>query len=136
MNSRFEQTFSRWCGSPELRRLAGDPGPLELGGLPAPAQAFVLAALARIDAKRTFLALAPKVKAQEEMANDLEAWGVPFLFFPQIDSPVGETLPDPESSAERLAALARLGGGFTGAVLTTERALEQPLPRPDVLQER
>ena len=25
MSSRFEQTFSRWCGSPELRRLAGNP---------------------------------------------------------------------------------------------------------------
>src|SRR6201999_2969134 len=117
MSSRFEQTFSRWCGSPELRRLAGAPGPLGLGSLPAPAQAFVLAALARIEPKRTFLAVAPKVKAQEEMANDLEAWGTPFLFFPQIDAPIHGTLPAPESSAERLAALARLGGGFTGAVL-------------------
>src|ERR1700677_4821665 len=108
MSSRFEQTFSRWCGSPELRRLAGDPSPLELGALPAPAQAFVLAALARINPKRTFLAITPKVKAQEEMANDLEAWGAPFLFFPQIDAPMAGSLPDPESSAERLSALARL----------------------------
>src|ERR1700744_4523382 len=131
MNSRFEQTFSRWCGSPELRRLAGDPGPLELGGLPAPAQAFVLAALARINPKRAFLAVTPRVKAQEEMANDLEAWGAPFLFFPQIDAPMEGTLPAPESSAERLAALTRLGSGFSGVVLTTERALEQPLPRPE-----
>jgi len=134
MSSRFEQTFSRWCGSPELRRLAGEPGPLELGALPAPAQAFVLAALVRINPKGTFLATTPKVKAQEEMANDLEAWGAPFLFFPQIDAPMAGTLPDPESSAERLAALSRLGGGFTGAVLVTERALEQPLPKPAVLK--
>ena len=136
MSSRFEQTFSRWCDSPELRRLAGEPGPLELGALPASAQAFVLAALARINPKRTFLAVTPKVKAQEEMANDLEAWGTPFLFFPQIDAPMAGTLPDPESSAERLSALARLGGGFAGAVLVTERALEQPLPKPDVLKQQ
>ncbi|HEX4138848.1 MAG TPA: transcription-repair coupling factor [Candidatus Methylacidiphilales bacterium] len=136
MSSRFEQTFSRWCGSPELRRLADEPGPIELGSLPAPAQAFVLAALARISPKQTFLAVTPKVKAQEEMANDLEAWGAPFLFFPQIDAPMAETLPDPESSAERLAALTRLGSGFAGVVLATERALEQPLPRPEVLRDQ
>jgi hypothetical protein len=86
MSSRFEQIFSRWSDSPELRRLSGEAGPIELGHLPAPAQAFVLAALARIKPKQAFLAVTPKVKAQEEMANDLEAWGAPFLFFPQIDA--------------------------------------------------
>jgi transcription-repair coupling factor (superfamily II helicase) len=134
MSSRFEQMFSRWTAAPDLQKLAGQAGPLALGELPAPAQAFVLAALARLQPKRTFLAIAPRVKAQEEMANDLEAWGAPFLFFPQIDTPAAETLPDPESSAERLAALTKLTSGFSGVVPATARALEQPLPRPEVLK--
>jgi transcription-repair coupling factor (superfamily II helicase) len=134
MSSRFEQTFSRWIASPELQKLASDPGRLALGHLPASAQAFVLAALARLRPKQTFLAVTPRVKAQEEMANDLEAWGAPFLFFPQIETPTAETLPDPEASAERLASLAKLSSGFTGIVLATERAQEQTLPLPDVLK--
>jgi transcription-repair coupling factor (superfamily II helicase) len=134
MSSRFEQTFSRWIGSPELRKAASQPGPLAFGQMPASAQAFVLAALARLDPRQTFLAVTPRVKAQEEMANDLEAWGAPFLFFPQIETPSAETLPDPESSAERLAALGKLTAGFAGVVLATERAQEQPLPQPDALK--
>jgi transcription-repair coupling factor (superfamily II helicase) len=134
MSSRFDQTFSRWMGSPEWQKVASDPGPLAFGHLPASAQAFVLAALARLNPKQTYLAVTPRVKAQEEMANDLEAWGAPFLFFPQIESPTAETLPDPETSAERLAALGKLSSGFAGIVLATERAQEQPLPPPDVLK--
>ncbi len=112
------------------------PAPLALGHLPASAQAFVLAALTRHDSQRTFLALAPGVKAQEELANDLEAWGVSHLFFPQVEVPTPETLPDPEASAERLGALNRLAGGFAGVVLTTPRALEQSLPPLEVLREQ
>ncbi len=119
----------------ELRRLAAAPA-IALGHLPAPAQAFVLAALARQAPERVFLAIASGVKAQEELASDLEAWGAPHLFLPQVESPTAETVPDPESSAERLAALGRLAGGFTGVVLATARACDQPLPRPDVLRAR
>ncbi|MEJ0000535.1 MAG: hypothetical protein WDO13_16075 [Verrucomicrobiota bacterium] len=97
----------------------------------------MLAALARIHPKRTLLALAPKVKTQEELANDLEAWGAPFLFFPQVEAAAAGALPDPETSAERLAALGKLAGGFAGVVLATERARrDQPLPAPEVLKSR
>jgi transcription-repair coupling factor (superfamily II helicase) len=134
MSSRFEQTFSRWMDAPALRQAATGAGPLELGHLPASAQAFVLAAMARANPKQTFLALTPRVKAQEELANDLEAWSAPHLFFPQVESPTAETLPDPDASAERLAALGKLSGGFAGVVLATERAEEQPLPTPEILR--
>jgi transcription-repair coupling factor (superfamily II helicase) len=134
MSSRFEQTLSRWIDAPALRDAVDGPGPLSLGHLPASAQAFVLAGAARLHPKRTFLALATRVKEQEELANDLEAWNAPHLFFPQVESPTAETLPDPETSAERLAALGRLSTGFAGVVLATDRAQEQPLPRPDVLR--
>jgi transcription-repair coupling factor (superfamily II helicase) len=122
--------------SAALKEIAGSPGTLSLGHLPAPAQAFVLAALARHAPKQIFLALAPGVKAQEELANDLEAWAAPHLFFPQIEAPTAETLPDPEASAERLSALNRLGSGFAGVVTATARAGEQALPKPGVLREQ
>ncbi len=134
MSSSIEKIFARWMDAPALRELARQAGPLPLGQLPAPAQAFVLAALARLAPKRSFLALAPGVKTQEDLANDLEAWAAPYLFFPQVEAPTAETLPDPEASAERLAALTKLSAGFAGIVLTTPRALAQPLPPPDVLR--
>ena len=120
----------------ELRDLAGRGAEIELGHLPASAQAFVLAALCRHAPEKLFLALAPGVKAQEELANDLEAWGAPHLFFPQVETPTADTLPDPESSSERLAALGRLSGGFKGVVLATARAAEQIVPAPSVLRKR
>jgi transcription-repair coupling factor (superfamily II helicase) len=129
----LEKTLQRWMTPRELRGLAKTTGPLSLAELPASAQAFVLAGLARHAPKQIFLALAPGVKAQEELANDLEAWGAPYLFFPQVETPSKETLPDPESSAERLAALSKLSSGFAGVVLTTDLACGQALPPPKVL---
>ncbi len=134
MTSRFEKIFLRWMNSPALREIAAHSESLSLGHLPASAQAFVLAALARLAPKQTFLALTPGVKSQEELANDLEAWDAPHLFFPQVEAPTAETLPDPEVSAERLSALGRLASGFVGVVLATARAGGQALPRPDVLR--
>src|SRR5271170_4844057 len=134
MSSRFEKTFQHWMNSVALKEIATSREPLSLGHLPASAQAFVLAALARLAPKQTFLALAPGVKAQEELANDLEAWDAPHLFFPQVEAPTAETLADPEASAERLSALTKLSSGFTGVVLSTERASEHALPQPDTLR--
>ena len=136
MSSRFEKTLQRWMNPRLLKEIAPSPDALSLGHLPASAQAFVLAALARLDPKQIFLALTPGVKAQEELANDLEAWDAPHLFFPQIEAPTAETLPDPEASAERMSALNRLASGFAGVVLATARAGEQALPRPDALRGR
>jgi transcription-repair coupling factor (superfamily II helicase) len=134
MSSSFEKSFARWMNSAALKEIAQSPEALSLGYLPASAQAFVLAALARLAPKKVFLSLAPGVKAQEELANDLEAWAAPYLFFPQVEAPTAETLPDPEASAERLSALNRLASGFAGVVLTTGRAADQALPKPEVLR--
>jgi transcription-repair coupling factor (superfamily II helicase) len=127
-----EKIFQRWMNQGDLKALGGS-STISLGHLPASAQAFILAALARESRSRTFLALAPGVKAQEELANDLEAWAAPHLFFPQTDKPTSEALPDPEMAAERLAALSQLSSGFSGIVLATARASEQPLPQPKAL---
>jgi transcription-repair coupling factor (superfamily II helicase) len=134
MSFPFEKIFQRWMNPRALKEFDASGGSLSLGQLPASAQAFVLAGWARLHPKRIFLALAPGVKAQEELANDLEAWASPHLFFPQVEAPTAETLPDPEASAERLAALNKLAGGFAGVVLATERAAAQPLPKPEVLR--
>jgi transcription-repair coupling factor (superfamily II helicase) len=134
MSALHEKNFARWMNPRALKAFDVASGSLALGQLPASAQAFVLAALARLHPKQIFLALAPGVKVQEELANDLEAWGAPHLFFPQVEAPTAETLPDPEASAERLAALNKLSTGFMGVVLTTARAADQPLPKPDVLR--
>jgi transcription-repair coupling factor (superfamily II helicase) len=137
MSSRFESTLARWMSQRELKEMAAGASrsnPVSLGHLPASAQAFILAALARFAPKQTFLALAPGVKAQEELANDLEAWSGPQLFFPQVEKPTTETVADPEALAERLSALNKLSSGFKGIVLTTERAAEQALPLPEVLE--
>jgi len=132
----LEKIFRRWMNPRELKALSKSADAISLGHLPASAQAFVLAGLTRHAPQRTFLALAPGVKAQEELANDLEAWGAPHLFFPQVEAPTAETLPDPEVSAERLAALTKLSAGFAGIVLATARASEHPLPDPKALREQ
>jgi transcription-repair coupling factor (superfamily II helicase) len=136
MSSSVEKSVQLWMNRPELKALANGSPFISLDHLPAPAQAFVLAGLAHHAPKRTFLALAPGVKAQEELANDLEVWAAQHLFFPQIELPAAETLPDPETSAERLAALNRLIAGFTGIALTTERAAKQLLPEPGLLRKQ
>ena len=133
MSARLDEILSRWTDARELKALA-NAASIDLRHLPASAQAFVVAGLARHAPEKLFLALVPGVKAQEELASDLEAWGAPLLFVPQIDLPTAETLPDPEASAERLAALTRLAAGFRGVILATARACEQPLPKPDLLR--
>jgi transcription-repair coupling factor (superfamily II helicase) len=131
---QIEKTFQRWMKQRDLKEISLTNAPLALGHLPASAQAFVLASLTRNAPKKTFLALVPGVKAQEELANDLEAWSAPQLFIPQVEAPTAETLPDPETMAERLSALGRLATGFAGIVLATARACEQALPEPQALR--
>jgi transcription-repair coupling factor (superfamily II helicase) len=133
--SSHEKIFARWMDRGELKALGISGTSLSLGHLPLSAQAFVLASLPQQGGKQVFLALAPGVKAQEELANDLEAWSARHLFFPQVETPTAETLPDPETAAERLAALGRLAVGFAGVVLTTARACEQALPSPETLRQ-
>jgi transcription-repair coupling factor (superfamily II helicase) len=132
--SNPEKIFQRWMDQGEWKALGERGAFLSLRHLPSPAQAFVLASLSRRAEQQTFLALVSGVKAQEEMANDLEAWNARHLFFPQVETPTAETLPDPEAAAERLAALHRLTTGFSGVVLTTARACEQALPAPETLR--
>ncbi len=127
-----DQPFLRWMKPRELKALARNAGPLYLAHLPASAQAFVLAGLAQHAPGNTILALAPGIKAQEELASDLEAWGASALFFPQTEEGEG-AVPDPEAIAERLSVLGKLSSGFKGIVLSTAIAFGQSVPEPGEL---
>jgi transcription-repair coupling factor (superfamily II helicase) len=111
------------------RRRLREGSVFSLATVPAPGQAFLIAGL-RATEKKAMLIIAESVRAQEELANDLEAWGVPFLFYPETEPVVVEALPDPEMAAERMAVLGALPPGFSGVVLATETGLEQPIPNP------
>lgn len=106
-----------------------------LAGLSPSAQAFVVACAVRRAPAQPFLLVAPDVRHQEELANDLEAWGVAAAFVPEVAAPSGESLPDPDVQAERQGVLRRLGAGAVGVVLASEATLAQPLPEPRVLRE-
>jgi len=118
---------------PRLRSRLDASHLLDLSAVPPAAQAFVIAGLLR-DLNQPALITVKNVKAQEELANDLEAWNIPFLFFPQTEPISAGALPDQEMAAERLAVLDQLRPSFTGLLLATTIALNQPLPAPQDLQ--
>ncbi len=73
----------------------------------------------------------PNVKAQEILHGELAVWGQDALFLPEYEwAGFEETLPDPESAAERLAVLKEIhevqeSGGSQIVVLTAESFEEQ-----------
>ena len=122
-----------WLDDPVWKQLLPTrPEAQHLGTVPAPARAFVLAALARLHPR--ILALTPGVREQEELANDLEAWSLPHWFYPQVDAGPGQN-PDPDQAAERLALLDALSQEAGGRpVLATTAAVEQAVPAPATLR--
>src|SRR5258708_26444172 len=75
---------------------------VDLADIPAAAQAFVAAGLGHNQPGPKLITV-KSVKLQEELANDLEVWGVPFLFYPQTEPVAEGALPDQEMAGERLA---------------------------------
>ncbi len=79
-----------------------------------------------------------QVKSQEVMQSELGVWGQEALFLPEYEwAGFEESLPDPESAAERLAVLKELhemleDGGSAAIVLTVE-SLEENAPPPGSL---
>lgn len=101
-----------------------------LGGLPPAAQAFVTAGIRLRDPGRPLLLLAADVRQQEELANDLEAWGMPALFLPEPPAAEEEALPDPDARAEWWAALREMASTPAPLVLATQALMDRPLPPP------
>ena len=82
--------------------------------------------------------LCPQVKTQEVMQTELGVWGREALFLPEYEwAGFEETLPDPESAAERLAVLKELHEitrekGEAIVVITVE-SLSESAPAPGSL---
>ena len=79
-----------------------------------------------------------QVKAQEVMQTELGVWGHSAFFLPEYEwAGFEETLPDPESAAERLAVLKEIHeiqrSGEGSIVVLTDEALGEQAPPPGLL---
>jgi transcription-repair coupling factor (superfamily II helicase) len=93
------------------------------------AHPFLCAVLARMPRKRIWI-LAPNIRAQETIHNEILNWHSEALFFPELDiAPVEGAMADPESAAERLGIVQQLvtAKGRQIVVLTT-RTLNDSVP--------
>ncbi len=111
-----------------------------------PAQPFLAAIIAhawrqvsledRQDPHSKIWILCPTVHSQELFYESLLNWQPDALFLPEAEFAAAENvLPDPEITAERLAALMQIGRG-TGAqvIVATRASLDQPAPRGGALK--
>ncbi|MDQ2824740.1 MAG: transcription-repair coupling factor, partial [Verrucomicrobiota bacterium] len=98
------------------------------------AQPFLVATIARkID--KTFWVLCGSVRTQELLYESLVNWLPTARFLPEAEfAAVENILPDPEIAAERLALLSSIEGDTAQVIVATRASLDQPAPKPDVLQ--
>jgi len=96
----------------------------------------VLAALLARVAKARVWIICADVRAQEAMHNELLHWHPGALFFPEADqAPVEGSLPDPETTAERLALVQTLArSGKKEIVVLTHGSLEDDVPTSAALK--
>lgn len=99
------------------------------------AQPFVAALIARAQPRKRLWVACPDVKVQENFAAELAAWRTGTRLFAEMDTPVaGESLPDPETAAERLEILRALGGKeFRGPLVIHQAQWEQDVPSVEEL---
>ena len=76
-------------------------------------------------------------RTQEQVHGELHSWGVPALFFPRL--PAGESensLPDPDTQAERVSVLARFTANVADAlrvIVICKDSLDEEVPTPGEL---
>ena len=83
--------------------------------------------------------LCPHVKAQEILFSELAVWGVEAIFLPEYEwAGFEESLPDPESAAERLSVLKTLHQphSFGKVVVAAAESLNDPAPAPGSLEKQ
>jgi transcription-repair coupling factor (superfamily II helicase) len=99
------------------------------------AQPFLAALIVRTHPRKRFWVDCPDVRAQENFAAELAAWCGGTRIFAEMDVPVaGESLPDPETAAERLEILRGLGGkDFRGPLVIHRAQWEQDVPASEEL---
>ncbi|MDR1191006.1 MAG: transcription-repair coupling factor [Verrucomicrobiales bacterium] len=117
---------------PALERVlesCDDGAVLSLRGLPVCAQAFVVAALRNRRAGEALVVTAPNVRTQEELANDLAAWGCAAVVVPELDD-APDAGRDPDLQAELTDALRSLAADAKQLVVVTEAAWQRNFPSP------
>ncbi len=115
-----------------VARLLGDrlEKPAAFAAVAESAQPFLAALIARAHPRKRLWVACPDVKAQENFAAELAAWRLGTRLFAEMDTPVaGESLPDPETAAERLEILRALGTKeFRGPLVIHQSQWEQEVP--------
>ena len=99
------------------------------------ARPVLAALLARVAKVRVWIVCAD-VRAQEAMHNELLHWHPGALFFPETDqAPVEGALPDPETTAERLALVQTLATSRKKEIVVlTHGSLDDDVPTPSALK--
>ena len=93
------------------------------------ARPFLAALIARHAKKRRIWIVCPDVRTQENFAGELAAWLPVARLFPEMESAAAESLPDPETAAERLEILRELAAGKSpGPLVLHARQWEQDVP--------
>ncbi len=105
-SSAVEPVFDR-ASSPLALRLEE---PSSFAAVAEAARPFLAALIARREGRRRIWVVCPDVRAQENFAAELAAWLPAVRFFPEMES-TAESLPDPETAAERLEVLRELAAG-------------------------
>ncbi len=120
--------------SAKLRRIANGSWPVAFSHVIEPAQAFLVAAIAR-KINRTIWVLTPGVRSQELLYESLVNWLPDAQFLPEAEfAAVENVLPDPEIAAERLALLSLIEREHGPHVIVSTRAsLDQAAPQPGIL---
>ncbi|MBA3962437.1 MAG: transcription-repair coupling factor [Chthoniobacterales bacterium] len=112
----------------QLRELHAGQRPVAFSHVIAPAQAFLVAALASA-LKPSLWVICPDVRRQESLYEALVNWFPEALFLPEAEFlAVENILPDQEISAERLGLLSRLDGQQRHVVVATRASVDQPAP--------
>lgn len=105
-----------------------------MGSIPTSAQAFVLAGL--FEASSPFLLLVTaSAKRAAALAGALEAWGWRIPIFPESAPAPQGALPDLDLAASRLQVATSLLQKELPGLIATPAALQQPVPRPEALQQ-
>ncbi len=111
-----------------LQKIGKGAVPVTFAHVIAPAQPFLVAALAR-KLRQNLWVVCPNVRTQELLHESLVNWLPDALFLPEMEFVAAENiLPDQEISAERLALLHRLEGKGRNVVVATRASLDQPTP--------
>jgi transcription-repair coupling factor (superfamily II helicase) len=119
----------------KLRKIDSALWPVKFSHVIEPAQAFLVATLARrID--KTIWVLCPSVHAQDSFYETLVNWSPTAQFLPEAEfAAVENILPDPEIAAERLALLASVERrGAPRVIVATRAGLEQAAPKRNTLE--